>query len=749
MQFQSLLSLWFGLTLPVIVLMYILKRKYIDTIVPSHLLWNRVLRNLEANTPWQKLRNNLLLLLQLLIAALLVLALMQPFVWSSGGAKNHVVVVLDRSFSMETLISAKGENGQTISRLEQAKQDIVQLVNKDASSSAITLIAMGGQPDVLVSREIKGDAVQAALNEVTPYYGKTAYKETMSLAAALTQDDKDSEIRVYTDGQWTDSTAGLAFRVPVKVIRAGQVGESTENVRVVQFGVKPSGTMGTSASTSASAATNGSSGIAAAGSASTAGTSGTSGATAATAGTAGASGAVTVPSGVSGTNTLTEQINAVAVLKNEGSSKQEFDIELYSGISLREVRREALQPGEQKTIYFDKLQSADYYKLTVNIKDALAADNQAFAFLPGDRTKKVLLVTEGNVFLEKALQLSHAEVTKVQTGGGGLLTPPRSAVDLIVLDSVKAEDISGKSWQELLEQKPVWYIHTPAQTAEVNAPAAEYQIIDHPVTQYIRLQDTHIAKLQHMESVSWGKAVISLGSQPIVYAGSDKGQPRLLFAFDLHQSDLPLRSEFPVLVQNAVEWLGSRQAVSLGRAVAGERIDIPLSGKTASAEWQPLDIIGNPLPAMTAEKAEGVVASSQTVPNRPGLYQFVEHATVGTGGEAAVGSGSGSGGGSADRKTYLEVTADPRETAVVPQQELAFTTQGSTADGGTQPIGGPDAVNGQSTQSSSDGDAASNQAKGSAANSGQSLHSLVRWAVLLVTILMLVEWGVYRRGTSI
>ncbi|MCR8635477.1 vWA domain-containing protein [Paenibacillus radicis (ex Xue et al. 2023)] len=725
MQFQSLLSLWFGLTLPVIVLMYILKRKYIDTIVPSHLLWNRVLRNLEANTPWQKLRNNLLLLLQLLIAALLVLALMQPFIWSSGGAKNHVVVVLDRSFSMETLTSAKGENGQLLSRLEQAKQDIAQLVKKDASSSAITLITMGGQPDVLVSREIKRDAIQAALNEVTPYYGKTAYKETLSLAAALTQDDKDSEIRVYTDGQWTDSTAGLSFRVPVKVIRAGQAGESVENVRVVQFGVKPSGVMGTSAISNGSP-----------------GTEGSPTSTSTNGSTGGASNAST-----SSTNGV-ELIHAVAMLKNEGSNKQEFDIELYSGSSLGDVRHESLQPGEQKTFYFDKLQSADYYKLTVNIKDALAADNQAFAFLPGERTKKVLLVTEGNVFLEKALQLSHAEVTKVQTGGAGPLTPPRSGVDLVVLDSVKAADIADKAWQELLEQKPVWYIHTPAQMAEVNAPAAEYQIIDHPVTQYIRLQDTHIAKLQKQEAVSWGKAVISLGSQPIVYAGSDKGQPRLLFAFDLHQSDLPLRSEFPVLVQNAVEWLGSRQAFSLGRAVAGERIDIPLSGKTTSAEWLPLDIVGDPLPVIAAEKAEGSVTSSQTVPNRPGLYQFVEH--------AAAGAGAGS--SSADRKTYLEVTADPRETAVMPQQEPVFAAQGSAAaNGGTQiqpqTNGGSNAASDQSTQPSSAGDEVGSQGKAANAgtndHNGQSLYSLVRWAVLLVTILMLVEWGVYRRGTSI
>lgn len=89
MGIQSWVSLWFGLTLPAIVLMYMFKRKYVDMAVPSHLLWDRVLRNLEANRPWQKLQNRLLLWLQLLVAALLVFALMQPFLQVSG-AEAHI-----------------------------------------------------------------------------------------------------------------------------------------------------------------------------------------------------------------------------------------------------------------------------------------------------------------------------------------------------------------------------------------------------------------------------------------------------------------------------------------------------------------------------------------------------------------------------------------------------------------------------------------------------------------------------------
>lgn len=101
MFFDSVSSLWFGLSLPAIMLLYLFKRKYVDTPVSSHLLWNRVLKDMEANRPWQKLRNRLLMFVQLLAAALLVLALMQPWIAAGGTAKEHAVIVLDRSASME------------------------------------------------------------------------------------------------------------------------------------------------------------------------------------------------------------------------------------------------------------------------------------------------------------------------------------------------------------------------------------------------------------------------------------------------------------------------------------------------------------------------------------------------------------------------------------------------------------------------------------------------------------------------
>ena len=63
-----------ALGLPILIL-YMLKLRREEQVVSSTMLWQQVLRDQQANAPWQRLRRNLLLLLQLLLLFLLVMAL--------------------------------------------------------------------------------------------------------------------------------------------------------------------------------------------------------------------------------------------------------------------------------------------------------------------------------------------------------------------------------------------------------------------------------------------------------------------------------------------------------------------------------------------------------------------------------------------------------------------------------------------------------------------------------------------------
>ena len=78
MNFLNPSALFFAFFIPAVIVLYLLKLKRTDLQIPSTLLWRRSLEDLKANTPFQKLKRNLLLLLQLIIIALLTFAVARP-----------------------------------------------------------------------------------------------------------------------------------------------------------------------------------------------------------------------------------------------------------------------------------------------------------------------------------------------------------------------------------------------------------------------------------------------------------------------------------------------------------------------------------------------------------------------------------------------------------------------------------------------------------------------------------------------
>ena len=63
--------------------------------VPSTYLWKRSIEDMHVNSLWQRLRQNLLLFLQLLLVALAMLALMRPG-WEGSEARGRAVYLSGR-----------------------------------------------------------------------------------------------------------------------------------------------------------------------------------------------------------------------------------------------------------------------------------------------------------------------------------------------------------------------------------------------------------------------------------------------------------------------------------------------------------------------------------------------------------------------------------------------------------------------------------------------------------------------------
>src|SRR5574341_1136278 len=100
MSFLTPLALIGGLIAIPIILLYMLRLRRREVVVSSTYLWRQVVQDQEANTPWQRLRRNLLLLLQLLILALLLIALARPFMTVQVVSSGQTALLLDASASM-------------------------------------------------------------------------------------------------------------------------------------------------------------------------------------------------------------------------------------------------------------------------------------------------------------------------------------------------------------------------------------------------------------------------------------------------------------------------------------------------------------------------------------------------------------------------------------------------------------------------------------------------------------------------
>ena len=85
MMFESFWPLIFLAAVPIIIILYLLKPRGEDYRISSNLLWQKLLKNEQSRTFFEKFIHNILMYLQILIVALLVVALMSPFFKSCLG----------------------------------------------------------------------------------------------------------------------------------------------------------------------------------------------------------------------------------------------------------------------------------------------------------------------------------------------------------------------------------------------------------------------------------------------------------------------------------------------------------------------------------------------------------------------------------------------------------------------------------------------------------------------------------------
>jgi hypothetical protein len=116
-----------SIAIPSLIILYFLKLRRRDLEISTTLLWKKAIQDLQANAPFQKLRRNILLLLQLLALAAALIAIGTPQLKGDSPVGSRHVIMIDRSASMSAR-DEKNEAGETVSRLEAAKEQAIKLV---------------------------------------------------------------------------------------------------------------------------------------------------------------------------------------------------------------------------------------------------------------------------------------------------------------------------------------------------------------------------------------------------------------------------------------------------------------------------------------------------------------------------------------------------------------------------------------------------------------------------------------------
>ena len=197
MNFLAPAAFFFAFALPVVVLFYMLKRKRVVKLVSSTLLWQKFLAETQASAPFQRLRKNWLLVLQLLLLALAVLAITRPFFATKAKPAELRVIILDGSASMQA-------TDESPSRFEKARAEALKWVDGLKQTDQMVILLSGANTEVKQSATSEKAALRRALQACVCSDGPTRLVPALRMAESLVRDQKNTEIHLFSDGAVPD-----------------------------------------------------------------------------------------------------------------------------------------------------------------------------------------------------------------------------------------------------------------------------------------------------------------------------------------------------------------------------------------------------------------------------------------------------------------------------------------------------------------------------------------------------------------
>lgn len=544
MNIISMLAWWQWLLMlavpPLIIMLYFLKLRRQPVQVPSTYLWKRTVEDLHVNSIWQRLRKNLLLLLQLIAVALLIIACLRPGISGTSQLGERSVFLIDNSASMQ----ATDTSG---SRLRKAKDKVIEMIESLSNTDAAMVIAFSDAADVRQGFTSDRRRLRDAVESIEATNHTTDLNEALRAASGLANPGRTSQLEDLGDVQVAEAMPATLYVVSDGGFVPPQFQMGNLSPIYVPIGSSEIKNVGILAFTAER-------------------------------------------------NTeKPDQVEAFARVRNFGQAPVVVTASLTLNNALvdaSEVKVDAL--GESGATFQLKDVSDGELKIELEITDDFSLDNVAYAGLDPPRQLEVVLVTSGNRALETALATPQAQgiATVVTVPPESLVTPElqqlakSGKVDLFIFDRVAPAEMPNSNTMFFANLPP-------GDQWKATPPSGPVFVIDvnraHPIMQYVDLGSVRIVEGSTLTAPQ-GSSTLIRSDKGILMAVAPRGpfQDAVLGmglfnssgGDEVPNTDWPAKPSFPVFLFNSLEYLGGAVSTAGSKTIrAGESASLSLASR--------------------------------------------------------------------------------------------------------------------------------------------------------------------------
>jgi len=518
MGFLNPMLFLFLLSFIPVVILYLLKKEHSEIEVSSTFLWDKVIKDIEVSKPFQKLNKHILLLLQLLVLLFLVLFLVKPFYTTEEPLYSEMVFVIDNSVSMSKTLDEK-------SLLQLVKEDIKEQISNGNMLTKYTLMTVSSNVENLIQQSNSKSEFLKALESVNETDSADDFGRVLSLVDGFLKADDKMQVIIYTDKALEVDNRNIQ----VKILSSEEPNVAISNVSHVEMdnAVELLVTIENYRSSSSHSSEN------------------ISDESVITNGNVNVSGNLTT---------------ADLLVFNEGKMIDVKEVNLDNGLI------------NESFVIGDK--NLRNITVQLDINDSIKKDNVRYYHIEEERTNKVLLVSERNIYLEKALTvLENVELYKASE-----ITETTRGYDLYVFDRVVPE--------VLPEDGNLFFINPDKDTDYFTLGETEkygtVEILDTELSNH--LEEKFIIE-NGTEIVSKDlKSAVLFNGEPIISSGEVDKVRIVVMGFSIFDSDIALKIGFPVLIQNTVDYCLSNYHYATGSVFSSEDVDISLKPTCLRAE---------------------------------------------------------------------------------------------------------------------------------------------------------------------